>query len=149
MADLEFNPLLDQDGLPKFPFIKPSNLSPAVKHLLEKLLKDFTNLESKLSSDTSDFDDVLPVVEKLQFSLGYVWGVAGHLNGVKNGDELRAAYEENQPDAVKAMTQFSQSRALYDALTAVETSLKSADENDFKIQQQKRAVEGSLRGMKL
>ena len=149
MADLEFNPLLDQDGLPKFPFIKPSNLSPAVKHLLEKLLKDFTNLESKLSSDTSDFDDVLPVVEKLQFSLGYVWGVAGHLNGVKNGDELRAAYEENQSDVVKAMTQFSQSRALYDALTAVETSLKSADENDFKIQQQKRAVEGSLRGMKL
>lgn len=148
-TDLESNPMLDQDGLPKFSSIEPANLSPAVKHLLEKLEKDFTDLESKLSSETKEFDEVLPVVEKMQFPLGYVWGVAGHLNGVKNGDELRTAYEANQPDVVKAMTQFSQSRALYDALTSVEASLQNAEETDFRVQQQKRAVEGSLRGMKL
>ena len=73
-----------------------------------------------------------------------------HLNGVKNGDELRAAYEENQAGVVKAMTQFSQSRALFDALNKVQESLDQAEGDDeFILAQKKRAVENSLRGMKL
>ncbi len=79
-----------------------------------------------------------------------MWGVAGHLQGVKNNDELRAAYEENQPKVVTTMTKFSQSAALYNALEAIEKGWEnSGAEEDFYLQQKKKAVENSLRGMKL
>ena len=82
---------------------------------------------------------------------GYAWGIASHLNGVKNGDELRAAYEENQPKIVQANMKFSQSKPLYDALLKVQQGWGESDEVaiDFVTSQKKRAVENSLRGMKL
>ncbi len=145
------NPLLDQVGLPKFSSIEPSNLTPAVTTLLENLDKDFAELTSKISTGNQvpSYDEVLPELEKMQFGLGYAWGVTSHLNGVKNSDELRKAYEENQPKVVKAMAQFSQSREVYDALSAIRESMDESKKDDFELAQKIRAVDGSLRGMKL
>jgi oligopeptidase A len=71
-----------------------------------------------------------------------VWGGAGHLNGVKNGKELRAAYEENQPQVVQSMTKFSQSKALYDALEKLQKELSEMDgDSSFEQLQKVRAVE--------
>eukprot|EP00980_Cylindrotheca_fusiformis_P029969 scaffold24119_cov93-Cylindrotheca_fusiformis.AAC.1 len=154
------NPLLEQDSLPKFESIEPKHLTPAVEDLLEKLEKDFANLEEKLGSGKSssssppDYEDVLPEVERIQAGLGYTWGVAAHLNGVKNGDELREAYESNQPKVIQAMTQFSQSKPLYDALSAIEKRWEEEegsldDDDDFLTKQKRRAVNNSLRSMTL
>lgn len=146
------NPLLQQEKLPKFGSIEPSDLTPAVGELLSKMEADFEQLESDLDNASSnpDYESVLPEVERIQFPLGYVWGVAGHLNGVKNGDELRAAYEENQPKVVQSMTKFSQSKALYDALSKLQKEI--ADDSptpSFAQMQKARAVENSLLGMTL
>lgn len=159
------NPLMEQTSLPKFASIQPCHLTPAVSELIEKMQADFTKLEQDLEqqiADTTvamlDYDQVLPQVEKLQFPVGYVWGVAGHLNGVKNGDELRAAYEENQPKVVQSMTKFAQSKALYNALSSLQKSSSSSSassasalegDDDFVTLQKRRAVEASLRSMKL
>ena len=146
------NPLLQQEDLPKFSKIGAKDLTPAVEMLLEKMETDFSSLESKLAAGDGalDYDDVLPEVERIQFGIGYVWGVAGHLNGVKNGDELRKAYEENQPKIVKAMSKFSQSKPLYDALSAVEKKWGDQQAADsFEMQQRRRAVENNLRAMTL
>lgn len=148
------NPLLEQDGLPKFESIDPTHLTPAVEELLTKLENDFATLETDLSSsDAIDYDEVLPVIERMQYPLGYVWGVAGHLNGVKNGDELREAYESNQPKVVEAMTKFSQSKPLYDALSAIEKQWSEGDNDEdcssFLAKQKQRAVENSLLQMRL
>ena len=150
-ADVE-NPLLQQEGLPKFSSIQPKDLTPAVNTLLEKLDTDFEKFEAKLQSiETPSYDEVLPELERMQFGLGFTWGIAGHLNGVKNGDELRAAYEENQPKVVQAMTKFSQSKPIYDALEAIDKKWEESkmSDDDFEFSQKKRAVEGSLLGMKL
>ncbi len=85
---------------------------------------------------------------------GYAWGIASHLNGVKNGDELRAAYEENQPKIVQANMKFSQSKPLYHALLKVqrgweEGKVDGGDGDDFATAQRMRAVENYLRSMKL
>lgn len=84
----------------------------------------------------------------MQYDVGFAWGVTSHLNGVKNSDELREVYEENQPKVVKAMAQFSQSREVYDALTAIRETMDESDA-DFELSQKIRAIDGSLRGMKL
>jgi oligopeptidase A len=149
------NPLLQQQELPKFASIAPSDLTPAVEQLLSQMEVDFTSLEEQLArgSETETnipYDQVLPQVERIQFATSYAWGVAGHLNGVKNGEELRAAYEANQPKIVQAMSKFSQSKPLYDALTAVHDQLsQKKDDTSFETSQRRRAVENSLRSMKL
>ncbi len=150
-ADIQTNPLLDVSGLPKFSSIEPSNLTPAVSTLLEKLDKDFADLTSKISSDNYEpkYDEVLPELERMQYGLGFAWGVTSHLNGVKNSDDLRKAYEENQPKVVKAMAQFSQSREVYDALSAIRSSMGDVAADDFELSQKIRAIDISLRGMKL
>lgn len=153
MTAVETNPLLEQEGLPKFSSIEPEFITPAVEDLLGKLEKDFEKMEQYLAAagKAVQYDEVLPAVERMQFPLGYVWGVAGHLNGVKNGDELRKSYEANQPKVIQAMTKFSQSKPLYDALSAIEEQWGSEtkEDDDFLTQQKRRAVENSLRGMKL
>ena len=67
------NPLLKSSDLPKFTKIEPSQLTPAMTSILEKLESDFANMESTMSSEESkkdiDYDDVLPVVEKMQHPL--------------------------------------------------------------------------------
>ena len=148
------NPFLQQSGLPKFETLEPKFLSPAVEELLEKLETDFAKLEEDLEKESSnvDYEGVLPVIERMQFPLGYVWGVAGHLNGVKNGDELREAYESNQPKVVESMTKFSQSKPLYDALSAIQKQWddeESKECDSFEQKQRRRALENSLLGMKL
>ena len=144
------NPLLQQSALPKFQSIEPKDLTPAVESLLEKMELDFTSLETKMGeSSTIDYDAVLPEIERIQFGIGYAWGIVGHLNGVKNGDELREAYEANQPKVIQAITRFSQSKPLYDALSAIEKSWEGSSDDSFEMMQKKRSVEGSLRGMTL
>ena len=153
MTETAANPFLEQEDLPKFETIEPKYLTPAVEGLLDRLEKDFSKMEEDLAAiDDPDYEEVLPEVERMQFPLGFTWGVAGHLNGVKNGDELREAYEKNQPKVVQAMTKFSQSKPLYDALSAIEKKWEAEGgecENDFVMQQKRRAVENSLLGMKL
>ena len=147
------NPLLQQDDLPKFSSIQPEFLTPAVETLLAKMEADFATLEEKLASTSDkdiDYENVLPEVERIQYPIGFCWGTAGHLNGVKNGEELRKTYEENQPKIVKSMSRFRQSKPLYDALLAVEKQWAEQKTDDsFEMQQRRRAVENSLRSMKL
>lgn len=140
--------------MPKFTKVEPSQLTPAMTSILEKLEADFAAMESSMSEEGKNmsYDDVLPVVEKMQHPLGFAWGIASHLNGVKNGDELRAAYEENQPKIIQATMKFSQSKPLYDALLKVQEGWETegeSKEDDFVMAQKKRAVENSLRSMKL
>mmetsp|Transcript_3579 Transcript_3579/g.5170 ORF Transcript_3579/g.5170 Transcript_3579/m.5170 type:complete len:802 (+) Transcript_3579:84-2489(+) len=153
VADAATNPLLQSDDLPKFSAIEPSQLTPAMQSILEKLESDFAAMESKLaeSKDSASFDDVLPALEKMQHPLGYAWGIASHLNGVKNSDELRSAYEQNQPNIVKTSMKFSQSKPVYDALLAVQKGWESEEskDDDFVMAQKKRAVANSLRSMTL
>ena len=51
MSTMTENALLQQDSLPKFKSIEPSQLTPAVSDLLEKLEKDFSSFESRISDD--------------------------------------------------------------------------------------------------
>lgn len=148
MSTVTENPLLQSSSLPKFTSITPADLTPAIESILSQLEDDFTAMESNLSASSPDYDAVLPQVEKMQHPLNYAWGIAGHLKGVKDSEELRKAYEVNQPKVVKASMKFGQSRVLYEALKKVDENWDTTDD-EFEMQQKKRAVENSLRGMTL
>lgn len=152
------NPFLQHHALPRFYTCTPDHLTPAMTELVKQLGEDFSALETRLSSEDSNcsYDDILPEVERMQHPVAYAWGIAGHLMGVANSAQLRDSYEENQPAVVKAFTKFSQSRALFDALTDIEEQWKNenddakdAADEDFYRKQKLRAVENTLRDMKL
>lgn len=138
------NPLLEQKSLPKFSSIEPSHLQPAVETLLASMSEKFAALESNLNPASASYSDILPELERIREPISYAWGVAGHLNGVKNGDELRKAYEESQPKVIKAFTEFKQSRVLYDSMKNVLESEKA-----HLSQEQVRALESSVHAMQL
>ena len=94
MSTVTSNPLLNSKELPKFTSISPSDLTPAIESILSQLESDFSSLENTLSTVSPDYEAVLPEVEKIQHPLNYAWGIAGHLKGVKDSEELRKAYEE-------------------------------------------------------
>mmetsp|Transcript_50391 Transcript_50391/g.114382 ORF Transcript_50391/g.114382 Transcript_50391/m.114382 type:complete len:756 (-) Transcript_50391:245-2512(-) len=143
------NALLDQSGLPKFDKIEPSQVKPAVSELLSKLETDLESLEKNLatktaSPDGASYSDVVEAMEVIESPIEYAWGVVSHLTGVMNGDELRAAHQELQPDVIKVTTKIAQSKAVYSAVEQVEQRAKgSLDEA------QRRILASSLAGMKL
>ena len=136
------NPLLDQKDLPRFSLIQASDLSPAVDTLLTDMATNFESLQTKISPSSAKYDDILPEMEKITYPISYAWGVAGHLNGVKNGEELRKAYEGSQGQVVKAFSDLKQSRVIFDAMNEVikDPSLSQA---------QRRALESNIRAMTL
>jgi len=156
-AILDANPLLKKKGgLPAFNEIKAEDVVPAVASTLDQLKGDFQALEASLLNPQSgeswgtrrieyDYEGVVEKMEKLQEPLSFTWGVVGHLMGVKNSDELRAAHEKMQPAVIEAYQSLGQSQALFKALTALkqrQSVWASLDEA------QRRIVTSSIRSMR-
>ena len=49
----DYNPLLNQDGLPRFCAIKPKHVVPAIEQLTKDFEQDFTEFETGLTSESS------------------------------------------------------------------------------------------------
>ncbi|MEE8311524.1 MAG: M3 family metallopeptidase [Candidatus Binatia bacterium] len=112
------NPLLDPGAAPRFEEIEPAHVEPAVTSLLTDLSAALDTLEKSASqSPEPTWASLIEPIERISDRLERCWGVVGHLMGVKNGPELRAAQEAVQPEVVKFGTRLAQSRYLYDAIT--------------------------------
>jgi oligopeptidase A len=107
------NPLLIGHGLPPFQEIKVEHVVPAIKQLLATVNGELTELETKL---VPTWEGLVEPIDKISEKLTWAWGAVGHLMGVKNSDELRAAYEQIQPEVVKFFMRLGQSQAIYQAL---------------------------------
>jgi oligopeptidase A len=171
------NPLLQITGLPQFHSLvqvgeksKVSTtgeeqkeedgivtyLTPAVTEALQTMEQKWKQLETSLATKLQQnvpilYDDVIPVLEQIQYPLSYVWGIASHLNGVRNSDGLRHVYETNQPLVVQSMSQFQQSTILYQALEQINNDniMQQQHSSSSLSTAQQRAIELSIRSMKL
>ena len=154
-SSLDCNPLLEQSGLPKFQQIKPSQVEPAITQSLDHLKNEFREMEKVLKNPQTgeawgtrrieyDYPGVIEQLEKIKAPLSYSWGVVGHLMGVKNSDDLRAAHKAMQPEVVKVFQTIGQSEALFTSLSA----LKKRESVWSKLDETKqRVVEKALKSM--
>ena len=142
MATTVQNPLLIGAGLPPFDRIETAHIVPGITALLDHLSADLKALEASV---TPTWDGLVEPLTHIEERLGWSWGIIGHLMGVKNSPELRAAYEAVQPGLVQFSTQLGQSRPLYDAFKHLRDS---AGWGSFDPAQQ-RIVETSLREAEL
>jgi len=132
----------DKNHLPLFSNFKPDNVVSNTKTLIEQLENDFDRLEEKMKNARANYYEIsINQREKMEYPLGFYWGVISHLTSVKNSDTLRKVHEEIMPEVIKVSNTISQSKILYECL---ENSLQ---ENLNPIQ--KRIIEKEIKEMQL
>jgi oligopeptidase A len=90
------NALLDFSDLPRFDIFSPADVTPAITQLLDEARALVDKLEAPDAS--ADWENFVEPLERVTERLGRAWGIVGHLNAVVDTPELRATYNENQPD---------------------------------------------------
>ncbi|MEO0456944.1 MAG: M3 family metallopeptidase [Cyanobacteria bacterium P01_A01_bin.114] len=113
------NPLLIGQGLPPFDQIQADQVQPAIDALLPMLSEQLATLETHVQPT---WEELVEPLTQISERLGWTWGILGHLMGVKNSPELRAAYETVQPSLVQFATRLSQSKPLYTAFKQLRNS---------------------------
>src|SRR5512137_1014804 len=135
------NPLLHDAPLPPFHAIRPEHIEPAVRHVLDHNRRQ---LEQLLDSGAAGWDGIVAPIERMQHRLARTWSPVGHLNGVANNDELRAAYNACLPLLTAYHTEFAQNVRLCAAYQHV------ADTEFGELQPaQRRLVDNALRDFRL
>jgi len=139
----EPNPLLDFSGLPRFAAIRAEHIAPAVDRLLAKnrsCIDSLTRAETPVS-----WAAFVAPLEDANERLARAWGVVGHLHGVLDSPELRAAYNANQPKTVQYYTELGQNLALFEKYKA----LRAAPEYAALAPAQRRIIDNEIRDFRL
>jgi oligopeptidase A len=103
------NPLLTDSPLPDFPAIEACHVEPAVRQLLEGNRRALAAL---LAGGAEGWDGLVAPIERMHHRLARAWSPVGHLNGVMNGDDLRAAYNACLPLLTAYHTELAQNAEL-------------------------------------
>jgi oligopeptidase A len=140
MAGMD-NPLLHDATLPAFLAIRPEHIEPAIRQVLEENRR---GLQELLDSGAEGWDGIVVPIERMQHRLARTWSPVGHLNGVANGDELRAAYNTCLPLLTAYHTEIAQNAAL----CAAYQRIKDTQYPDLKPEQRK-LVDNALRDFRL
>lgn len=127
--------------LPVFSAINPAEVEGNLRALLDG---NRAELERLLSTDTPTWDSVIVPLEEMQHRLSRTWSPIGHMNGVVNTDELRAAYNACLPLLTAWNTDLAQNERLYQAY---ETVLKN--EGERLTAGQRKLLENALRDFRL
>jgi oligopeptidase A len=135
-------PLLQGQGLPPFPEIKPEQVVPDITELLSQANNALKHLETSL---VPTWAGLVEPIDRIVEPLSWAWSIVGHLMGVQNSPELRAAHETMQPQIVQFWMQLGQSQALYGGYKALKASPEFASFDGA----QKRIVDAAIRDMEL
>ena len=115
----ETNPLLNNDGLPRFDLIKPEHVVPAVRQVLQQGEQKIEDLEK---NHTPTWDGLLKPMEGFVQMYERTISPVYHLTGVKNSPELREAYQTIRGDIVAFYLRLSQSNSLHRGLITLRNS---------------------------
>ncbi len=136
------NPLLQGQGLPPFADIHAEHVVPAITELLSTVNEELTQLEANI---TPTWAGLVEPLDRLTERIGWSWSIIGHLMGVKNSPELRAAHEEMQPQVVQFWMRLGQSTNIYQGYKAIKVSAEWAT---F-VPAQTRIIAAAIRDMEL
>ena len=135
------NPLLQQFELPRFSAIEPAHVEPAIRQLLDGNRRELAAL---IDGGAEGWEDLVAPIERMHHRLSCTWSPIGHLNGVMNSDELRAAYNACLPLLSAYHTELAQNEHLCAAYQRV------ADLEGNRLDTaQKTLVEHALRDFRL
>jgi len=106
------NPLLRLQDLPPFSAIRAELIEPAIRQVLDE---NRAELQQLLEAREFSWASLVVPLEEMQHRLSRTWSPVGHLNGVLNSDELRAAYNICLPLLTAWHTDLAQNEQLHRA----------------------------------
>ena len=116
--------------LPEFKKFTPENISKQFPDVIEKIGKDFKDIENNLSNyliqNELNWDKVMNPLNEVNEILRWSWGVISHLNSVNNSQNPRDIYSKFLPEIISLSNKFGQSKIIYDSLV----KLKEANNFD-------------------
>ena len=136
-ADLAENPLLTEQGTPRFDRIQPEHVVPAVRFVIAQAEQALQKIEAEIEPTWAGAVDVFDPLNRM---FERAWAPVTHLFGVMNSDALREAFETVQPEVVQFGLRISQSEPAYRALK----TLKSGPEWNKLDAAQKRIVDRKI-----
>jgi len=135
------NPLLTDAPLPAFGAIAAAHVEPAIRQLLDG---NRTEIAALLATGANRWDTLVVPLERMHHRLGKAWSPVGHLNGVMNSDDLRAAYNACLPLLTAYHTELGQNAELCAAYQGVMDR-----EGATLAPEQRKVVENALRDFRL
>ena len=140
------NPLLEDHLLPPFSAISADQVKPAIEEILNRNRARIEGLlESFRNGTEPSFATLVAPLEQWDDELSKAWSPVGHLNGVKNSDELREAYNACLPLLSQYSTELGQNVELCEAYKQIKASAEFASLS----QQQQTTVNNALRDFHL
>jgi oligopeptidase A len=127
--------------LPAFSSIRIANVEPVLRELLDA---HRAQLAALLLQPDPSWDSLVMPLEEMHHRLARTWSPVGHMNGVVNSDELRAAYNACLPLLTAWHTELAQNERLY---RAYETIL--ANEGPRLSAGQRKLLQNALRDFRL
>jgi oligopeptidase A len=127
--------------LPAFSSIRIANVEPVLRELLDA---HRAQLAALLVQPEPSWDSLVMPLEEMHHRLARTWSPVGHMNGVVNSDELRAAYNACLPLLTAWHTELAQNERLY---RAYETIL--ANEGAALSAGQRKLLQNALRDFRL
>lgn len=136
------NPLLDFSALPRFDAIRAEHVTPAIEQLIAEAEAAVQRAETVSPVTWESF--VRPLEDATE-KLWRAWGQVGHLKGVVDTPELRAAYNENLPKVTRFGSALGQNLALFGQYRRLAASPEYAGYEEAR----RKVVENALRDFRL
>jgi len=129
--------------LPPFSEIKPEHIKPAVEQAITACR---AKVEEVLANEAvPSWETICAPLAETDDRLSRIWSPVGHLNAVKNSNELRDAYESCLPILSDYGTWVGQHKGLYEAYKAIK-----ADESFSELTQaQQKSITDALKEFEL
>ncbi len=111
------NPLIELSVLPAFTAIRPEQIEPALDAHLAACRACIADLTATVTAPT--WENFVEPLDEADDRLNRSWSPVGHLNGVLNSEELRAAYNACLPKLSAYGTEVGQNEALFHAYQSI------------------------------
>jgi len=125
--------------LPIWSEVDAADVEPGITALVESAQAEFAALEESV---VPTWAGLVEPLERIEHRLSVI-GTIMHLTSVKYSDELQAAYDKVRPAVVAMSNTMNQSRPIYEAMVALQTS---AEGHSLSIERA-RILDESIRGM--
>jgi oligopeptidase A len=123
------NPLLTEQGLPRFSEILPEHIEPALDATLKRNREELEHILAQ--SETPSLDNAISPLEEMHDRLHRTWSPVSHLQMVASSDELRDAYNSCLPKLSRYATEMAQDERLYKLYKHVDENLDASADKDI------------------
>jgi oligopeptidase A len=136
------NPLLTDDQLPHFSFIRLEHIEPAVSQLISD---NRVQIQAIAQQEDPSYETLAQPIQGLEDRLERAWSVVSHLNAVQNSPELRETYNRCLTQLTEYGTEVSQN----EQLCAAYRKLADSEQYQQLDQAQRKAIDNTLRDFHL